>query len=182
MYLYHLIPDPFIGTNLIPLNQMDKTSDLYKINVQKYEERKELLNVNIPGLNCKWNDVVHFSSINPTLIAQELLKINPDQKFRRAQYFRIHIDQVVDEYKAVVFHRTDRNKRTYKVDDSEITALAKDTYKELAAVPEATIEYWKDAKANNRPLLWFMHVPHILILGQVQTISFERCELNSTLG
>jgi hypothetical protein len=61
---------------------MKRSSDLYKNNVQKYDEREELLDVRIPLLDCKWNDVVQFSSIDTTLIAKETLHINPDHRPR----------------------------------------------------------------------------------------------------
>lgn len=177
MYLYHLIPEPFIGNSLIPLNNMDKSSELYKKNVQKYAGREELLDVQVPILNCKWNDVVHFSAIDPTLIAKEILKINPEQKFRRAQYFKIHVAQITNKYRAVVYDRPDRGNFGFQVEDNEVVAFIQETYKELASVPKSTIEYWKDAKANNRPLLWFMHIPHVLVLGEVKTVDFEICDL-----
>lgn len=180
MYIYHLIPEPFIGTSLIPLNSMERSSDFYKKNVQKYEGREELLDVRIPLLNCKWNDVVHFSSIDPTLIAKELLNINPAQKFRRAQYFRIRIDQIANKYEAAIFDRPNRVNAGFQIEDFEMTKFSSDTYKELKGVPKSTIEYWIDAKTNNRPLLWFMHVPHVLVLGEVETKDFEVCEFSLT--
>lgn len=38
-----MIPVPFEGTSLIPLNQMDKKSDLYKGHARKYEGRDDLM-------------------------------------------------------------------------------------------------------------------------------------------
>lgn len=177
MHIYHIIPEPFLGHSLIPLNHMDKSSELYKKNVQKYKGREELLDVNIPILNCKWNDVVHFSAIDPTLIATEILKINPDQKPRKAKYFKIHIDQIVNQYKSVVYNRPYRNSRGFQVNEDEVTTLVREIYKELTTVPPSTIEYWKEAQTNNGPLLWFMHIPHILVMGEVATADFEICEL-----
>ena len=45
-YIYHLKPKPFEGKFLIPLNQMDKVSTIYKEQAKKYlgrEEKKEIL-------------------------------------------------------------------------------------------------------------------------------------------
>ena len=103
---------------------MKRSSNLYKNNVQKYDEREELLDVRIPLLDCKWNDVVHFSSIDTTLIAKEILHINPDQKFRRAQYFNIHINQIANKYKVAIFDRPNRGNAGFQVEDSEMTKFS----------------------------------------------------------
>jgi len=84
MYIYHIIPDPFHGSSLIPLNQMDLSSDLYKNYASKYIGREGLMNTMIPKLNCKWNDGIHFSCIDPKIVASEIKKIKPDLKLRRA--------------------------------------------------------------------------------------------------
>ena len=62
--IYHVMPDPFIGTSLIPLNQMDKKGELYKFHSEKYKGRENLMEEVIPLLNCRGNDVVQFSAIN----------------------------------------------------------------------------------------------------------------------
>jgi hypothetical protein len=80
-----------------------KSSELYKKNVLKYEGREELLNVQVPILNCRWNDVIHFSAIDLNLNAKEILRINPGQKFNRAQHFKIYENQINRNYSAVVY-------------------------------------------------------------------------------
>ena len=65
-------PVPFKGDILIPLNQMDKQSDLYQGHVSKYKGREDLMDGIIPKLDCKWNDVVHFSALDPQLIINHL--------------------------------------------------------------------------------------------------------------
>ena len=41
-FIYHMKPVPFEGDSLIPLNQMDKESDLYKGHARKLAEIDEL--------------------------------------------------------------------------------------------------------------------------------------------
>ena len=65
-YIYHIKPEPFMGTSLIPLNSMDRNSALYKNHAEKYIGRENLMLEVIPKLNCKWNDVVQFSTLNPS--------------------------------------------------------------------------------------------------------------------
>ncbi len=178
MYIYHLVPDPFQGSSLIPLNQMDPSSDLYKNHASKYKGRETLMDTLIPKLNCRWNDVIHFSCIDPMIVAREIKKINPDLKLRRAQYFKIHIDQLSAKYRPVIFTNNPQKKNDhFAILDSEIIELTKSTYKELVAVPDHTVEYWIRAKKNNQPLLWFAFMPHIFINESVETSEFKVAEL-----
>ncbi|MAV91863.1 MAG: hypothetical protein CL676_10610 [Bdellovibrionaceae bacterium] len=84
-----------VGTELIPLNQMDKASDLYTQHSAKYVGRDQLLEASLPLLNCKWNDVVQFSALDPQKIADELKKIKPALKIFRKHYFRVPVSQII---------------------------------------------------------------------------------------
>jgi hypothetical protein len=55
--------------------------------------------------------------------------------------------------------------------------LSKETYKELTAVPDYTIEYWIKAHEKSQPLLWFAFMPHIFINEAVDTTGFEVIDL-----
>ena len=178
MYIYHLISDPFHGSSLIPLNQMNLSSDLYKNHASKYKGREGLMNTMIPKLNCKWNDVIHFSCIDPKIVAREIKKIKPDLKLSRAKYFKTHVDQISDKYRAMIFSNNPQNKNDrFHIFEIEMTDLTKETYKELVTVPDHTIEYWIRANKLNQPLLWFAFMPHIFINEAVDTKEFEVVEL-----
>jgi len=156
---------------------MDKNSDLFKNHARKYIGRESLMNEVIPTLNCKWNDVVQFSALDPQIIVDELNKIQTDLKLMRPTYFKVHIDDIVGKYEAVIFQRLGgKDKGDFGIADHEVSVLTK-SYQELRAVPEQTIQYWLRAKENNDKLLWFPFVPHILIKGVIETSFFEICEL-----
>lgn len=176
-YIYHLKPDPFVGTSLVPLIQMDKNSDLFKNHARKYIGRESLMDEVIPSLNCKWNDVVQFSALDPQVIVDELKKIQPDLILVRPSYFKINIDDIIEKYEAVIFQsRGGKNKGDFGIADDEITLLTQ-SYRELREVPEQTIQYWIKAKKNNDKLLWFPFIQHILIKGVIETSRFEICQL-----
>lgn len=88
-YIYHLRPEPFEGTSLIPLNSMDQNSELYKKYAKKYVGREDLMDGIIPILDCKWNDVVQFSALDPQIIVNELRKHQDDLTLSRLQYFKV---------------------------------------------------------------------------------------------
>ena len=79
-YFYHMIPSPFVGAELIPLNQMDKEGSLYREHSRKYVGRERLTEQTIPLLDCLWNDVVQFSALDPQLIVDKLKQIQPNFK------------------------------------------------------------------------------------------------------
>jgi hypothetical protein len=90
------------------------------------------------------------------------------------------VSQITNRYSAVVYDRPNRGDFGFQVGDNEVVELLLETYKELTSVRKSTVEYWKDAKKNNHPLLWFMHVPHVLVMGEVNTADFEICEFSIT--
>lgn len=177
-YIYHLKPDPFEGTSLIPLNLMDKNSSLYLNHTKKYEGREELMLELIPRLYCKWNDVVQFSALDPQIIVRELKKIHPDLKLIRTEYFKIPVDKIVPKYEAVVFNRKhSQPKGDFSIQENDIELLTMNSYEELNEVPTRTIKYWLDVKENGGKFLWFPYVPHIFVKGIIETSEFEVCTL-----
>lgn len=176
-YLYHMIPNPMEGTNLIPLNSMDKDSELYKRHVKKYEGREDLMDAIIPKLDCKWNDVVQFSALDPQLIVNELREIQDDFKLNRCDYYKVSVDQILSNYQAVCYDRnTSRRKGTFDIIESEVKELDKD-YVELQSVPVETKKYWKKVKNEGGKYLWFPFITHILVKGIIDTKGFEICTL-----
>lgn len=179
-FFYHMIPEPFIGNELIPLNQMDKEGDLYKKNARKYIGRESLMDEVIPKLNCKWNDVVQFSALDPQKIVDELKVLDPNFKLFRMKYFKISVEEVEKKYSGVIFNRSiGKGKGNFKIDSSEVMELNCKNYKEIFEVPELTRNFWKRAIKDNGKLLWFPFIPHILINSKIDTTDFEVMELTT---
>ncbi len=177
-YIYHLKPDPMEGSELIPLNMMCPESDLYKKHASKYVGRESLMKEMIPILDCKWNDVVQFSALDPQIIVDELKSFHSGLKLLRLQYYKIHVDDIIGNFDSIVFDRSQaRKKKDFTIQDSEVEVLNK-SYRELTEVPDATIKCWKKAKEEGGKLLWFPFIPHILIKGRIETSKFEICNLS----
>jgi hypothetical protein len=177
-YIYHLCPEPFEGTSLMPLNSMSKESDLYKSHAKKYEGREHLMDEYIPKLNCKWNDVVQFSALDPQIIVNELVKHQENLKLIRLNYFKVHVKNIVAKYDTVVLDRKFfRDKGDFRIDESEVQYLNEENYQELTKVPSETINYWKRVKDDGGKFLWFPFIAHIMVKGLIDTTDFELCEL-----
>lgn len=176
-YIYHLKPNPFEGTSLVPLNMMDSESELYKGHARKYLGREHLMDEVIPLLNCKWNDVVQFSALDPQKIVDKLKTIQDDFHLSKTEYFKIHVSQMIHLYEAVIFERDlFRAKGSFAILQSEVVRLSH-SYKEALDIPSETIRYWNNAKKDNGKFLWFPYIPHILVKGIINTKDFEVCEL-----
>ncbi|MBK8551651.1 MAG: hypothetical protein IPL53_11555 [Ignavibacteria bacterium] len=69
-YLYHRVPKNLRGNVLYPLNTLKEIHpDLYEQQASKYAGREHITCQIIPILNCLWNDVLHFSAVNPEEIS-----------------------------------------------------------------------------------------------------------------
>src|SRR5690554_2337756 len=69
--LDHLAPAKLEGTALLPLSQLrTEQPHLFERYVRKYEGREDLLDDEIPGLDCRWQDVVYMTAIPPQVIKQ----------------------------------------------------------------------------------------------------------------
>ena len=178
-YIYHLKPEPFEGTCLIPLNLMDQNSILYQRHVRKYFGRETLMETIIPKLNCKWNDVVQFSAIDPQIILKKLKEIHSDLKFSNIEYFKVPIEELTTKYEIALFCRkTPKMKGHFTIDEDDIEILVQNAYKESKNIPEATINYWQEVKQLNGNPLWFPYIPHVFVKGIIETSSFETCSLS----
>lgn len=176
-YIYHMKPVPFEGDYLIPLNEMDKNSNLYKKNAKKYEGREDLMQEIIPLLDCKWNDVVQFSALDPQQIVNHLRDIQNDLKLYRTEYFKIHVEQIIGKYDSVIFDRSKKQKKgDFKIKENEVSYL-NSSYQEISNVPPETIKYWNKVKKEGGKFLWFAFIPHIFVKGKIDTRGFEICNL-----
>ena len=162
-----------IGHELIPLNEMDGNSDLYKGHAKKYVGREDLMLANIPRLNCKWNDVVQCSALSPQIIVNCLKKYDSNLRFNRFEYYKIPTEYIEVHHEAVLFDRKKRKKGNFEIFESEVKDFSKFSYKELNEVPVETIEFWNKLDPEKEKYLWFAFIPHVLIKGKVDVKEFE---------
>lgn len=168
-YVYHMVPGDMKGTILYPLNQLKNNyPELYEQYTKKYEGRTKLLDRRIERLDCLWNDVIHFSALNPKFIFEEIRKLGRDFKY---SYFEIPAELLEPE-KTVVYVYSPREKGTPPPESDYIAYEANDIEK-YAYLPEATIKYYKETiEAGGNPM-GFHLIPHILYKGMIDTSGLE---------
>src|SRR4051812_37580591 len=88
-YIYHKIPKDMHGNVLFPLNVLKEIHpDLFQKEALKYVGREYIMEQKIPFLNCLWNDVLHFSAVNPSVLKNNLIEAGRTEPFN-AEFFQI---------------------------------------------------------------------------------------------
>jgi len=161
-YLYHSVPKDLQGNILYPLNVLkEKYPEIYTQQVSKYIGREHITQQQIPVLDCLWNDVLHFSAVNPKEIKQALIEAG--YKDITMNYYQVD-PKLIDPKNAIVYlyAHTDNKDKMNRVnfapyDPKEVS--------KFSAMPQTTKDYYKEMIGKgDRPLLYH-RVPHILYKG-----------------
>ncbi len=154
------------GTILYPLNTLkSKHPEIYANHVKKYENRTEWLERRIERLDCLWNDVLHCSALNPSIVVEEIRKLMG--KSFPFSYFEIPAELLEPENTAVYLY-SPREKSTHPPQEDFIAYDPKEIEK-YAYLPDATIQYYKETIEKGGNPLGFHLVPHILYKGTIDT-------------
>jgi len=151
------------GDILHPLNMMkDISPELFRRNMDKYASRKEVTEQKIPGLDCLWNDVIHFSPVNPVEVKKALVESGYTTEFNFTCY---EIDpHLLDRNNTIVFlHKSEYTKD--KMNPKNFAAFDPDDIAKYSVVPQFTIEYYKEKVAAGRDPLLYHGIVHILYKG-----------------
>lgn len=156
-FVYHNVPDPMVGTKLIPLNQMtDDMSGIKTKNLKKYEGREEILERQVPLLNCAWNDVLQFTPVHPQKVFELQVEMGLIPKVHDAKFYEIPI-QSFDPDKTAVFFKTSPGEENVTV------KWLKDVdFESLTEIPEATINYYKSLIGTGELPFNYQFIPHVL--------------------
>lgn len=166
VYLYHRIPNDMEGDVLYPLNVLKESMpEVYKMHAKKYEGREELMERTVPILNCKWNDVLHLSSVHPQVVHEHLQKIgSPGLSGKR---FLCIDPRAFEPLRTVVFLYESGNVDQSTI-DTEVVPYDYSRVGEYSVFPKVTEEYYaEESAAGRKPLIWH-RIPHILYKGSIR--------------
>lgn len=151
------------GTILHPLNALKGMHpDVYEREVSKYADRLHVMQQALPTLGVAWNDVLHFSAVQPQQVKQALIESGIDAPQRR--YYEINP------------HTLDPELTTIYLDDETESGVLRaeqflpfdpDRLHEHALLPEYTKAYYREMAEQGKLPLRFKGVPHILHKGPV---------------
>lgn len=163
MYLYHWVPEGMTGNILYPLNTLkSKYPDLYAKHATKYAGRENLMDITIPVLNCKWNDVLHLTAVHPEKVAQALREAgHTNTKFVS---YQINTEQL-DPKNLIIYLYTDNLLQVHEKDFIPFTGHNLKTYCE--ELSEETKQYYRDAVLAGNPVFPYHLCPHVFYKGEI---------------
>lgn len=171
LILYHLRPQDLTGNVLLPFSQLP--TDLQKNSKGKYFNRPHTQQIDIPRLNCKWQDVLFLTAVSPEKIAQTLKENGLKVPSSLSSYYAIPL-QILDLDKTLVYWYNKPFPQQGGLPEDELIELSKGGLTEkqildLQIIPRATIDYYRECqRKGEKPLLW-CHIPHVLYKGRIDT-------------
>ena len=175
IFVYHRKPEPIEGSVLHSLTNLKTLHPkIYQIEVAKYRGREALLSARIPILNCFWNDVLHFSPIDPRRIYAALVEAGAINLPRRSWY-RVPV-QLINGAAAVYFRNSEREEDDYNFPESDFAFFDVARYQEITILPSRTTDYIKSEIRAARSPLFYKYLPHVLMKGQLDVSSLDTIE------
>ncbi len=161
-YLYHFVPKNLQGHVLYPLNQLkDVYPKAYAEHMCKYIGREVVNQNRIPVLDCLWNDVLHFSAVNPKDIKQALIEAGADLTSQNSYY---QIDpKLLDPKNTIVWlysHAEGDHKN--KMNPENFEPYNPETISKYSVLPQITKKFYRESVAKGERLLMHRRIPHIL--------------------
>lgn len=158
------------GEVLYPLNDLStKWPDVYAREAAKYQGREALMHVQLPYLNCLWNDVLQFSTVHPALIRDAVIAAG--HKWHTVRCFEIDPVACGLTPETTLLY-------TYQTPWTELAPPAQDflrfepaQLKAYSALPDRARAYYQQSK--EQPLL-FAGIPHVLHKGALSTRGFAQ--------
>lgn len=151
------------GSILYPLNALkEKHPDIYEQQVNKYIGREHIIQQQIPVLDCLWNDVLHFSAIDPIEIKQALIEAGRNPDFIM-NYYQVD-PKLIESKNAIVYlyaHASNRD----KIKEENFAPYNPDEVAKFSLIPQATKDYYKEMIGKGERPLLYHKIPHILYKG-----------------
>lgn len=186
-YVYHAVPQNMSGEILYPLNMLRNIhSEAYEHAAKKYEWRRNFLNLTIPRIECRWNDVLHFTIIHPQEIFTELKSAGYISK-GSLLFYEVPIASVSGLPHAIYFTPppvldeqtyTSEQQAPPHIIDPERVKLPSEVDLRRSPFPQSTREYFKFELDHGRIPLAFNGLPHFLLraplaIGGFRTIDWR---------
>jgi hypothetical protein len=176
-HIFHFVPPNLTGSHLIPLNKMtSELPEIHKAEISKYAGREKILQRKIPKLNCLWNDVLHFSAVDPRLILERLIQLGFGT-FEGQQWYKVPVEMIA--HLPTVVYRAPSQPRadlSLSEDDTEIFEAGR-WHMPVTLPLEAERYFQKCVEDGTRPFP-FQFIPHILVRGEIEVSNLEK----ETLG
>lgn len=169
-FLYHMKPEGMRGTILHPLNTLKgEYPELYMKHAAKYDDRPDLTEQFLPTLEAAWNDVLHFTAVDPEELKQALIDAGMEPK--AMPFYKVD-PSLLDPKKTTVYLYQDKSSDV-KLNPQDFQEFDPEKLDQHATLPEETKEYYKEVFAKGKRPFMFVGVPHILHKGSIDISNLE---------
>ena len=185
-FVYHLVPNPMLGSVLVPLEDLGRVSPAaFEAQQAKYTRREAVLDARITADGLRFNATVHCAPLHPRHLYRlrahmGLLPPTPAATeeppgWRPGMFFEIPLERI-RQHPAYWYRWETPWINGYPGEDvpsipplDEFEPFDHRRYRELSEVPHAHIDYLhRTTRAGKRPLM-FVHIPHVLVAGPIDT-------------
>jgi hypothetical protein len=179
-FVYHGVPSEMVGSVLYPLNQLAAIApEAYELQRTKYFGREAVLDARISADGLRFNDTVHCAPLHPyhLFAAREAIGFEPPRSrtYFSGTFFEIPLERIAIH--PVFWYRWEtlwlNGAPGEDVPDAppldEFEPFDFERYRELRDVTDAHRAYLRRMKAEGKPPLLFVHIPHVLVAGPIET-------------
>jgi hypothetical protein len=183
VFVYHGVPSEMVGDVLYPLNQLATIApEAYELQRSKYLGREAVLDARISPEGLLFNDTVHCAPLHPHRLfaAREALgfaplRVTPGGSHFSGQFFEIPLERISQQ--PVLWYRWEtlwiNGAPGEDVPDAppidEFEPFDFGRYRQLPDVTDAHLAYLRRMKDEGRRPLLFVHIPHVLVAGPIDT-------------
>jgi len=188
--VYHAVPPEMSGTVLVPLNELASVSpEAFEHQRSKYTDREAVLDARITTAGLRFNDTVHCAPLHPHHLYRLRARLDMLPPVRAGQarpwwtpgtFFEIPVERI--QASAAYWYRWETPWiNGYPGEDvplapplDEFEPFDAARYRELTEVPGVHVSYLEQTKAQTKKSLMFVHIPHVLVAGRIDTNGLRR--------
>ncbi|MFV8430156.1 hypothetical protein ACNO6Y_06040 [Vibrio owensii] len=151
-----------------PLNCLKASHpNLYQQHVKKYEYRPQALQRRVHGLDCYWNDVLHFTPIHPGKVLEGLRKCGLEAT-TLGRWLRFDVRELgFDKTNTVIFWSLNQEFGDWKESKEDFTPYRETELSQLSELPSKTLCFYQERIDKEEMPLLFFRTPHVLFKGIV---------------
>ncbi|WP_244663161.1 hypothetical protein [Vibrio owensii] len=151
-----------------PLNCLKASHpNLYQQHVKKYEYRPQALQRRVHGLDCYWNDVLHFTPIHPGKVLEGLRKCGLEAT-TLGRWLRFDVRELgFDKTNTVIFWSPNQEFGYWKESKEDFTPYRETELSQLSELPSKTLCFYQERIDKEEVPLLFFRTPHVLFKGTV---------------
>lgn len=171
-YVYHFVPDNMQGRVLYPLSMIkDIYPDIFEAHIKKYESRTKLTELIIPELDCKWNDVLFFSTVHPGKIKDFIGEFGYGNRINW-QFYQIPIEDL--DLSKVCIWLGDGSNYKEKYEKFSCIPYDRDTFYKYSEMSEYNKKYLTETLSQSgQPFHMFAGAVHVLYKGSIDVSKYS---------